>query len=96
VTAAKFPDRDKRFLFCCAGRGGMLGASLFPLTHPTIVRKHNQGALGTSRTPGERGRATRKPSAVSDEPEITRTSLSGIRELYEKYSAEGSAAIMSS
>ena len=42
--------RDKSFLFGCAGRGGMFGASLFPLTHPTIVRMHNLGALGTSRT----------------------------------------------
>jgi hypothetical protein len=49
-----------------------------------------------SRMPGERGRATRKPSAPPDEPEITRTSPSGIRELYEKYSAGGSAAIKSS
>jgi hypothetical protein len=40
----------KSFLFGYAGRGGMFGASLFPLIHPTIVRKHNLGALGTSRT----------------------------------------------
>jgi hypothetical protein len=33
---------------------------------------------------------------VPDEPEITRTSPSGMREGYEKYSAETSAAIKSS
>jgi len=41
-------------------------------------------------------RATREPSAAPEEPEITRTSPSGIRKLYVKYSAEDLAAIKSS
>ena len=49
-----------------------------------------------SRTACGRGRAAREPSAVPEEAEITQTSPSGIRELYEKYSAEISAAIKSS
>jgi hypothetical protein len=49
-----------------------------------------------SRTACGRGRAARKPSAVPGEAEITRTCPSGMREGYEKYSAETSAAIKSS
>jgi hypothetical protein len=49
-----------------------------------------------SKTACGRGRAAGKPSAVPGEAEITRTSPSGIRERYEKYSAETSAAIKSS
>jgi len=49
-----------------------------------------------SRTACGRGRAARKPPAVPEEAKITRTSPFGMREGYEKYSAETSAAIKSS
>ena len=48
------------------------------------------------RAAGKSGEKAWKPATVPDEPEITRTFPSRVREGYEKYSAETSAAIKSS